>query len=320
VLKIRILESDIIIKISVFIVFLVLLTGLNIYLQVSRKRTFLLTSITVVSLFIGVFLFCLAMETAIIDLPLEKTFRDVKMAALYLGLLTFLGTVGYFFLRHKPVSDTSLSPDLSAIFQVLDDIAVISDSQGNIVEVKQPRGETSFQDCKNMDDISQVLLQEAAQTFHPEIRDAFQDLLGEHQFEVCLENRQQYYLVKISPILSARGRRIGAAVLFHNIKREKLLLREIEDYNQSLTDANAKLADYMETASVLEAEKERLRVFQKIQTDLLEKIQSITADLPAAQELSEDDENIRKNLERLAAELREVYDQVRKSVRSISGS
>ncbi len=57
VLKIRILESDIIVKIAVFIVFLVLLTGLNIYLQVSRKRTFLLTSITVVCLFIGVFLF-----------------------------------------------------------------------------------------------------------------------------------------------------------------------------------------------------------------------------------------------------------------------
>ncbi|MBP7176919.1 MAG: hypothetical protein KBA53_11995 [Thermoclostridium sp.] len=320
VMRIRTLDSDIIIKIAVFIVFLLTLAGLNIYLQVSRKRTFLLNSISAVSFFIGVFLFCLIMETAILDLPAEKVFRQLRMAALVLGLITLVGSATYLVIRRRQaLTDTSLSPDLSAVFEVLNDITVISDSQGNILEMKQPERIMLFEvNCKTLEELKRSLSDDAAEHSLEAVEQAFRDLSREHQFELFFKNRLEEYLVRITPILSSRGKRIGTSLLFHDIHKEKQLIRDVQAYNQSLTAANAKLTHYMETASTLEAEKERLRVFQNIQSELVEKIQSITAELPAAQELPEDGEPSAEMLERLTEELREVYEQVRKSIRSIS--
>ena len=243
VIGIRTLESEIIIRIAV----LLTLTGLTIYLQVSRKRSFLLTSISVMSFFIGIVLFSLLMETANLDLPVEKDFRQLRTAALVLGLATVIISVIHLVLRQrKDPEDNTLSPDLSAVFEVLEDITVISDIKGNLLEMKQPQGFMLFtENCKTFEDIRNSLKNDAGEGSMEAFEHALQDLSQEHQFELSFQSRQQEYLVRITPILSSRGKRTGTALLFHDIYKEKQMIRVVQAYNQSLTAANTNLTHYL---------------------------------------------------------------------------
>ena len=319
---ISILTTDVLLKVFILLFALILLLILNIYLFISRKRNIYSVFFHILSFCLIVFLFCILLQTAIIELDIEKYYVNIGQVALYIGTFLLFITILLSIVYYRKISKKVLIlPNLIDVFMSIDDIAIICDYKGDIVEInKSPKQKQLFgEKCYNVDDLLSILIKKAPIQYHNEIKTVFYNLKSFHQIELEFKDTEDFYLINISPIMPNKNNCIGATIVFHNIKKEKLLIREIDKQNLSLQKANNKLLEYVRIANDLETEKERLRLLQEIQADLIDKIEIVISNIKKIQ--NNNFQNIcdyQNSISEISKELRDVYNEVRQSINSIS--
>ncbi len=320
--SIRLLEYDMIVKISILLALLLALLVVNIYLKISRKKNFIISGIHIASFFGGMFLFCLLIEISILDLPSDIFYRQAGIWAMIFCIAALLVTARAYLINRNSATNMLVSPDLSTVFLAIEDIAVICDYNGNIIETNQSPHEKKFfgENGTTIEDLLSFLLSNTDQSNHEALISGLRNPKRLHRFEIHLTGSDDYYLVTVSPIMADKINFIGSTIVFHDIKEEKMLLAEINHQHQLLQNANAKLTEYVKMANVLEAEKERLKLLQNIQADLIVKIENVSANIQSI--LNTENHSLKdyqNKIAKVAKQLRKIYMDIRKSINRISG-
>ncbi len=269
----RILTASTLIVTALLLIIMIAICAVNIFIHVRHRPGFFTQWLHIWS---GLALaggFCLLMDTVILDLPLEKGFRTAGVILLILCTITVITSAIVFLLKApgKALRFGS-STDLQAIFTAVDDLILVVDYKGNIVDVNHPERLRGM--CNDAEVFSEAIIELERKTQDPfrpfpgdinEIADAWQS-----EFHLPLENT--YYLLSISPIILGANR-VGFTVVFQDITAIKQSEIELKEQNIHLEAANSKLARYIKMAGVLEAEKERLRILEQLQAALIKKIE-----------------------------------------------
>lgn len=316
------LENYVIIRMSILMILLIALTVANIYFFTGRRHTFFTLGIHISSFFGGIYLFCLFIQTSILELPFESYYRNAGAASLTLCIATFLlACVTFVFCKRKSLTNMYITPDLSSVFYAIEDIAVICDYNGKIIEINQSPNEKRLfgEICINIEDITCLLLSISPESEHELIKSSLTDLKTRHQLEINIAEMGGCFMVTSSPIMTDGTNYIGTSIVFHNIRKERELINEIDSQNHSLQLANKELIDYVKVANVLEAEKERLKLLQDLQSRLIQRIEAVISHINNIQDKQYKHLNdCQKDVNLVSSELRDIYKAVRCSINSIS--
>ncbi len=268
----RLLNADTILITVFLFVLMILIPAVNIRLLTKRKHSAILYFLQVASAFAEVFLFCLFMCNAIIDMAFERYYFTAGIVCLSLSLITVIaGVVVYTATNRSILFDLRLSPDLASVFSVIEDAIIIADINGDIINTNKP----SEPICKSRT-LSQLLLNLKEKTSSEDfikIENAVNNAKKISKAEVSIDNCSFHMVV--SPILIDEHEVIGVNILFHNIQERVSLAKQIENQNVQLQLANKQLIENIKIDNALKEEKERLNILQSIQISLFDNIQSI---------------------------------------------
>jgi hypothetical protein len=201
-------------------------------------------------------------------------------------------------MKKKDFQSFRFSPDLRAVFASIEDLALIVDYKGSIVETNHPeKMKALFDDCSSLHEI-----------------------MNSFGASICFSKNEEDYSVRISPIIE-RDNYLGCTLVAQNVTEIKMFERKMEKNNKHLEESNQKLLTYMDIGHVLEAEKARLKVLEEVQLGLIKKIENVIIHLQDIQRkrLSKIHSN-RKEILALADALREAYGSMRIAIRQISES
>jgi hypothetical protein len=257
------------------------------------------------------------MQVAILEISIESVYKIIGQIALILCFITLVIIVIYTFKKaRKPIF---IPPDLESVFMAIEDLTIICDYYGHIVNANQEEDYKKLFgiNCHTLEDIKHSLLQLTPNSNHSEIKLGLQITNELHQFEINIPSTKAFFLVIRSPIIVS-GETMGTVIIFHNIQWEKELTEQINQQNQILDSSNNKLVDYVNIANVLETEKERLEHLQLLQTDLIGRIENVIKKIRVIQEkqLNLGDQSM-YDIELLAQELSSIFKAIRLSINKI---
>lgn len=310
-------------QIMLFVMILVSLLGLlmlNIFVGVRRKPNWISTSLQFSSIFLGMFLFCILMRIAIVDLEVEVYY--LKASHIFLiGWLVSLLTTLFFWVAKKPWKWHSifLNPDISSILTAVEETIIICDYNGLIIEMNhQGIWNTVLKECHQQDELltqllllsreKQEVVQEKRNLIHPPV-----------EFEIY--SNQDVFLVSVLPIRGNQLKDLGTMIVLHNITEEKKLIQEVYESNEKLETANKQLVHFVEISSQLEEQKERLKLVEGIQSELLVRIEEIISEINELQQQENDPlEVFQNNVETISDQLRDILRLVRISVKNMNSN
>lgn len=301
-----------------FIVVILFLCAVNILIFVRHKRNFLTISLHILSLFFLNGLFCLIIDGVILDLPFESTYRTAAYVSFILcGVFIVVGTAVITIKRQKDRFYVGLLPNLEAVFSSANDLSIVADYRGIISQVNHPDKLDAL--CRKQSTLVDVLseLKDKANTIWP-FPDDISELKENMQCEVVFCERDEYYLIKVSPIISGNAN-IGFTVLFEDISAIRQSEIKLNDQNTLLTQANEKLSHFVKIAGALEAQKERLNILEQLQATLIEKIDRAISSVRNIQNTSFENQAYQYDIREVANLLRSVYADVRASIGQIAG-
>ncbi|WHH61345.1 hypothetical protein [Petroclostridium sp. X23] len=317
----RVMEQYIILKTAALLALLLLSCAANIHFLVRRKRN-AYSAFFHISSFVAILgTFCLLMDTVVIDLSFEYSFRMLGYICLMTSVVFFaILILSYLLIREKASLHFQFAPDLKSVFTTIDDLAFIADYNGCIIEMNHlQKCEAMFGQGKTIEDILKQL--------EENISEKQRDSLGKGilkkekaQSEVHINKTEEHYLITYIPIVK-RGAGFGSIIVMTNISDIKKSELELQKQNRYLKEANRKLADYVKIASILEAEKERLSLLEQIQKDLIHKIENAVIRIRNIQQnLNNKRHSYQNDILQVADLLREIYKDVRKSISQIQKS
>ena len=292
-----ILESHVILNTMILLALMLILIFFNMWLFV-RRRANIASRLFHLSSFWGlVGMFCTLIETIILGLPFKSYFQTAGSIAFFLcGIVLFGSLFTFIIMKKKDLQAFRFSPDLRDVFTGMEDVALILDYKGFVVESNDSKKtEDLFGDCTSL-----------------------HSLISKERQEFFLSAAAEDYLVKMSPIID-RGSCLGYTLVAQNITEKKMFERKMKESNERLEEANQKLLTYMKIGHVLEAEQARLDILQQVQVGLMKKIEEVITRLQAIQKKGFDkDHKNRKEILDLAEILRKAYKEMRISLRQIS--
>lgn len=317
----RIIDEMLLIRVIVYLVFLITILLGNIYIKVCIKRNSVTLGIHFTSMAIGVCVFCLYMQDVIIDLDFEKFYQQIGALALVSAMVSGLITLGLV-VREKISSGRSLffNPDLSEIITELEDAVFIYDYKGVLIKKNNRILDIEIKEELEHDIYSTVMeLSGYAITNKERILNEIEvGFTSMFNFEI-MNGANIYYQVTIMPLKDDRINNLGYIITFHNITEEKILLEEINKQNELLTEANKKLEQYIKVANILENEKERLKLLEDINRELIARIEDAIENIHLIQgNRFSDFEEYQYKIKELTKELRNIFQIIRASVKSIA--
>lgn len=317
-----ILEYDVIIKLFLMLYFLVTFSAIIIYVHVRYRRNAVSTVFTIASILLLVGLFCVLIDIAILEMNFERTFR---LSGCFLILLSsFFFTVSlciHVFNRKRRANCFFSTPDLKSVFNAIDDLALVFDYRGAAAEANHPEMlEGLFPNANSLKDVLSELRKNSERPVLDDLDDCHIYTKEKLQSELQLAKNDAWYNVSFLPILSGEDY-LGSIIIMKNItviKQTEQLLRLQNGY---LTNANQKLINYVQIASVLEAENERLKLMERIQADLINKIENAVSLVQKIQkEQYSSQKQFKEDLTDASDLLRSVYKEVRCSIGKILGA
>lgn len=306
------------VKTLLFMSALLYLCAINIFVVIRYRRSFPVTVFHISSLFGFCGIFCLMMDAIILDLPIENTFVTASQISFALCVLCVVtGAAELVRRKRKEAVYLGLPADLEAVFASASDLALVADYKGVIAHVNQP--EKLRMICQKPKTLMEIIAQLKEKHIgiwpFPKDIDALSDSM---QCEVVFREREEYYLFKISPIISGAVK-VGFTVLFEDISAIRQSEARLKDQNKDLAEANEKLSHYVKIAGALEAQNERLEILSQLQATLVQKIERAIRSVRHIQNSSFEEPTHRRDIKEVAALLRSVYKDVRASVSRIAG-
>lgn len=314
----RMLANDIWVFDIIYIFCILFLCLINIFIFSKHKRNLVTFFFHVTSSFLILSLFCNLVDSVILDLWFESFYKACSLIFFVLFVLCVVCLLLIiFYQRHKETGHVDLSQNLEIVFSSVDDLAFIVDFKGNIIWVNHPqkldllfKGEKSLNGILNcLDDCYCSSRLESC-----EIENIKESL----QHEILLRETNEYYHMVILPIFTG-GIRIGFSVLFVDINEIKKSEICLQGQNKELIEANKKLTNYIKISSVLEAQTAKLNILKNILSILIVKIENSRNHIQKIQNLNNSDVDYKKSIKEIADELRQIYQDVRASVKQIAG-
>lgn len=215
--------------------------------------------------------------------------------------------------KNRRFNPVQLMPDLRAVFYAIEDLVMIFDYNGKLLQTNNDRrlGEL-FGGCSMYAQIEALFVREGNTDFKlPPSK------TEERQFEVQLTSRKEHYYVTVTPVLSGTSY-LGFYMLLHNVTGIKASESLLEENIERLKIVNRRLANSVNMANVLAEEKERLKFSNQIQKELIVDIEAINEQVKSL--LDEPDLTVAEHQAHMTAiqlRLRNVFAEVRKSIRRI---
>jgi len=313
---VRILEPKLLIGSTLLILFLLGLCLANLILYVRYRRNLFTVCVHITSFFAMVSVFCLIIDLAVLDLAFESAFRTVWVLSSLLMLLSIVISAAVLIKnREEGISLLGFSSDCKSIFKGARDLALIADYNGLIIDVNHR--ETLSEICPRANTLREVFqaLNENAASRIPEYPNENRHSM---RYEIDRKDRDACYLVSVLPMLSG-GVRVGYTVLIQDVSAMKQSEYQLGVRNAELEEANRKLSHYVTVASALEAEKNRLQIFEHLQKTLIDKIKDGIFRIGQIQKKLKQNEAYQNDIREAAALLRGIYTEVRISVSQIAG-
>ncbi len=312
----RILEPKLLLGSTLLIIFLLGLCLANLILLVRFRRNLFTVCVHVTSFFAMVSVFCLIIDLAVLDLALEKAYRTILVLAGFLMLLSIVISAAVLIKnREEGISLFGFSSDCKSIFNDAHDLALIADYNGLIIDANHR--ETLNEICPRANTLKEVFRALNENTASP-IPDYPNGIRYSMQYEIYRQDKDTYYLVSVLPMLSGRVR-IGYTVVIQDVTAMRQSEYQLGVRNAELEEANRKLSHYVTVASALEAEKNRLQIFEHLQKTLIDKIKDAIFRIGQIQKKLKQNEIYQDDVRAAAAMLRGIYTDVRVSVSQIAG-
>lgn len=316
----HVLSYDIILKISVLLALALAVSAVNAVVVTRYRRDTPVVLFHISSLFCMAGLFCILIKTSILNLDFEPVFDNAGRMALLLSVLMYIMTAIIYAVGRKDYRLRFPSMDLKSVFQTVDDLTIVSDYKGRIVDVNDPDLLNSLQSkTETVQELIRTLGAHADSAVLDDIAARLPALKEKLYAEIQLKKIDAWYALGVFPVF-AGVECLGYTIILQNITHVKKTEQLLQVQNDALEQANLKLARDAHLAGVLEAERERLRVLEKVQTDLAQQIENtITQVAYIRNRHAETDLVVQQEAARIADQLRWVYKEVRKSISSISG-
>ena len=252
----RILDHKLMLLSTFLIIFMLALCLANLIIYVRYRRNLFTVCFHISSIFAMISLFCVIIDLAIIDLPLEKVYRTVSVVSfgffVMSSLISAAVLVGN---KDQGITLLKFSSDCKSIFSEAADLELIADYKGLIIDVNHP--EKLDEICPRASTLKEVFSQlEGYSIGAAQIPEFPSDIRYSMRYEIYLNQRDTYYMMSVLPMLSG-GMRMGFTVLFQDVSAIKQSERLLNEQNLELEEANRKLSHYVTVASALEAEKEK---------------------------------------------------------------
>lgn len=315
----RVLEHNVILSISGFLVLIIVIASINIFILVRFRRSKPVVLVHIASFFLLSALFCFLIERAILDLRAEQVYIYAGRLLIYLSMASYAVAVFVYLLnRNKP--DGVITTDLRSVFITVDDLAVIADYNGRIIEV-------NHHEALSLLDLETDTLQNLLRTLSnitdsrapADIAKRLPEMKEKIQAELMLCRSEQWYALSIYPIMS-NHECLGYIMIMQDITYIKSLEAQLQAQNVALEEANRQLARDIHMVGILEAERQRLQVQEKVQSEILKHIEQAITDIGAIRTFYKDTGQIcRDDAVELAERLRSIHKDVRKSIGVISG-
>lgn len=317
----RILEYKIILETAFLLGFLMLLMLGNIYLHVNKRQNHLTKGFHITSFFWFTGLFCLFIQTVILDLSFEKYFEHIGKLSIVSGTVCGIVTLGiYLYSRQKAIVSAYMLPDFASLLSKTNDLVIISDFNGKIIEINQmvQRQKVLGESVHDLEALYHAWIDQAP-VEQSALIEAWHNMnLAKHQFEIQLQD--QFYWVQSCPLFTNRNNYLGTVIVLHDIREEKDLREAINQQNTSLEKANKKLVEYVGVAEVLESEKIRLQCLQEVQIGLAKDIEAVIDHINGiAKKKAEDTFTYSQEVAEIATKLRTALKAIRQSIHTMTG-
>ncbi len=317
----RIIEDMLLIRVIIYLIVLIALLLGNIYIKVCLKHNSVTKGIHITSALMGAFVFCFYMQDVIIELEFEKIYQQIATVSLAAGLASALITISLM-LKARITQGKSLifNPDLSEIITELEDLVLIYDYKGMLIKKNNRTIEIGIGEAQEHD-LQSIIIELSCiaitnkDKIMLEIESGFKSIFS---FGI-MSNSNVYYKVTIAPLKDDRINNLGYIITFHDITEEKNLLEEINRQNELLSEANEKLEQYVKVANILENEKERLKLLEGINRELIARIEDVIENIHLLQNSEFSDfQSYQARIKELTKELRNIFQTIRESVKAIA--
>jgi len=315
------LEYSIIIKITILLCLIIIIVSAIIFSFLRLKRSSFLRLFNTAMLLLVASLVCVLIKTSIIYLTFDRFYKLLGAVFFFLSTIFFiLSGVSRVSNKKKKRDFTFSASNLKTVFNAIDDLAIIFDYNGAVTEVNHPEMYADlFKSGTSMKDILAVLKYGIDEDNYNDMAELLHSSRDRVQIEAYYENRDFWYSVSVLPIM-AGDNRLGTIFILFNITDIKKTEQLLKEQNEYLINLNDELTSYVQVANTLETEKERLKLTERIQADLIYKIEDSIAHIQEIQKTNYTSEyQFKKDVSDTADTLRSVYKDVRCSIRKITG-
>jgi hypothetical protein len=317
----RVLDKSIVLSVAAILVLMLAAAAVNIFITVRFRRSRAVVLFQLASLFCVFGLFGLLMDLAILELRLELFYRFAYRLILSLSLVTYAAAAMTHFIRSKLNPNVCEAvADLKSVFSTVDDVAIIADYAGRIVDVNHPEALKKLAlEAVTLQDLMRALGIPATAQVPDKLSGRLPAETAKVQFEVMLGQHALWYALSFYPII-AHDEYLGHALILQDITSIKNLEAQLQRQNDELEAANRQLAQDAHMAGVLEAEKQRLQVLESVQEDLAQHIEHAITEVHTLRRVYDESGSFcREEAARLAEGLRRIHKDVRRSIGAISG-
>lgn len=310
-----VLDQNIIYQVGLLLTVTVAWICFVIWYKVRKVKETSFPNVVTISIVGIITLLFMIMDTVTIGLTVDFYFKKLHQ---YMSIVFFILLILYVVIKIHRMSEKNFfvdqSPDLKTMFYSIEDLAVIIDHEGAVVEVNHPKlFQTFFDDTDDVDEILSKIVSDDIISIEESLKKNYK----EQPFSKLVNLLEKVFLFTFSAIIN-KGVFMGYAMVIYDITEMKKVEKALEDQINYIQQANDKLQDSIMIKNSLEVEKSRLELVEQVQKDLIVKIEKMVMYIHKIQETNYNSiADYHHDLHHVADFLREIYRDVRVSIKHL---
>ena len=298
------------------IIALVTVCVFNMYLVVKHKKSYFTICVHIVSLLGASSLIFSMLGAAMFVRPVSEIYNRAAHTAFVLAVLSILCALLFWLVRGRRRGFNNLPYSIAEALKNIEPLVFVIDQDGSITNINNSKQyHNLLEDTSSLDELLRFLKMHCTSS-----EMLFEIPEGVYERLVCelyLEQTKSYIQFQLTPIFVGTGF-VGYTAVLEDISSIKNSEKNLEDKNKILQQANVKLSQYIKAAGALEEEKERLQILTHIQETLISDIEKALSTVRCTKTHSFSDGTYPDAMQALAAQLRQIYQTVRRAVGQIA--